>query len=311
MSIAMIFPGQGSQSPGMQSALAERYPVVASTYAEASEVLGYDLWTLVQDAPAGKLAETTLTQPAMLAAGVAAWRAWEAAGGKRPAQMAGHSLGEYSALVCAGAMEYPDAVRVVKRRAELMQAAVPAGAGAMAALLGLADDDVVAQCSAVSGSGVVEAVNFNAPGQVVIAGETAAVHEALAQAKNRGARRAIMLPVSVPAHSSLMRGASVALAGVLAKTALRAPAIPVVSAATTVPYAGAEDIRRLLAEQLYRPVRWTGTIAAMSAAGADRYIECGPGKVLAGLVRRIDKSLPVFTIEDGDSLEAAIVGLTR
>jgi [acyl-carrier-protein] S-malonyltransferase len=306
MSVAMIFPGQGSQSPGMQLTLAERYPVVANTYAEASEVLGYDLWALVQEAPAEKLAETTVTQPAMLAAGVAAWRAWEAAGGARPAQMAGHSLGEYSALVCAGAIDFRDAVRLVAHRAELMQAAVPVGAGAMAAILGLADDEVVALCSAISGHGVVEAVNFNAPGQVVIAGESAAVHEALAHARDRGARRAIMLPVSVPAHSSLMRGAGEALARTLAQTPFQAPAIRVVSAATTLPYASGDDTRRLLAEQLYRPVRWTGTIAAMTAAGADRYIECGPGKVLAGLVRRIDKSLPVFAIEDGASLEAAL-----
>lgn len=308
MGLAMLFPGQGSQSPGMQSALADRYPVVAQTYAEASEVLGYDLWTLVRKAPAETLSETTLTQPAMLAAGVAAWRSWEAAGGDRPVQMAGHSLGEYSALVCAGAIDYPDAVSVVQRRAELMQAAVPAGAGAMAAILGLEDDDVVALCAAVSAGGVVEAVNFNAPGQVVIAGETDAVREALTRAKDRGARRAIMLPVSVPAHSSLMRSAGDALAGTLSKTEFRVPAIPVVSAATTSLYSSAEDIRRLLAEQLYRPVRWTGTIAAMTAAGADRYIECGPGKVLSGLVRRIDKTLPVFAIEDGDSLDKALAG---
>ncbi len=308
MSLAMVFPGQGSQSPGMQSGLAERYPAIESTYAEASDVLGFDLWALVREAPADRLAETTTTQPAMLAAGVAAWRAWQAAGGESPVQMAGHSLGEYSALVCAGALDFRDAVRLVRRRAELMQAAVPAGTGAMAAILGLDDEDVVAACSAASSAGVAEPVNFNSPGQVVIAGDAAAVNAAVEYARDRGARRVMLLPVSVPSHSSLMRGAGAALAETLSATSFRPPGITVVSASMARPYGNAEDIRRLLSQQVYSPVRWTGTISAMTAAGVTRFVECGPGKVLAGLVRRIDKSLAVYALDDTDSLHKALAG---
>ena len=302
----MVFPGQGSQSPGMQADLAERYSVVRRTYAEASDVLGYDLWARVQEGPADKLAETTVTQPAMLAAGVAAWRAWIEAGGEWPALVSGHSLGEYSALVCADAIDFAEAMAVVKRRAELMQEAVPAGQGAMAAILGLEDDIVGEVCAAVAG--VAEPVNYNSPGQVVIAGETAAINAAVERAKEKGARRAIVLPVSVPSHSSLMRGAGEALAATLAGAGFRDPAITVVSAATAAPYGGADDIRRLLAAQVYSPVRWTETIRAMVAAGGDRFVECGPGKVLAGLVRRIDKSLPVFSVDDYDGLQKAMAG---
>lgn len=302
----MVFPGQGSQSPGMQSDLADRYPVIRSTYAEASDVLGYDLWSCVQEGPADKLAATTITQPAMLAAGVAAWRTWIDAGGERPALVSGHSLGEYSALVSAEAIDFAEAMAVVKRRAELMQDAVPAGQGAMAAILGLDDDIVGEVCAAVAG--IAEPVNYNSPGQVVIAGETAAVNAAVERAKEKGARRAIVLPVSVPSHSSLMRGAGEALAEALAGARFRDPAITVVSAATAAPYGDADDIRRLLAAQVYSPVRWTETIGAMVAAGSDRFVECGPGKVLAGLVRRIDKTLPVFAVDDYDGLQKAMAG---
>jgi [acyl-carrier-protein] S-malonyltransferase len=288
----------------MQSDLAERFPVIETTYAEASEVLGYDLWGLVTAGPGDRLAETTITQPAMLAAGVAAWRAWNEAGGRRPALVSGHSLGEYTALVCAEAIGFDEAMAVVKRRAELMQEAVPAGQGAMAAILGLEDEIVGEVCAAVAG--VAEPVNYNSPGQVVIAGETSAVNAAVELAKEKGARRAIVLPVSVPSHSSLMRGAGEALAQTLANAGFRAPAIPVVSAATARPYGDASDIRRLLATQVFSPVRWTATIEAMIAAGADRFVECGPGKVLAGLVRRIDKSVHVASADDFEGFQKAL-----
>lgn len=306
MSLAMVFPGQGSQSPGMQADLAERFPEVRQTYAEASELLGHDLWSLVQDGSAEKLAETTITQPAMLAAGVAAWRCWQAAGGSPATQMAGHSLGEYTALVCAGAVDFGDAMKVVKRRSELMQAAVPVGIGAMAAVLGLDDDKIMSLCEEASTVGVAEPVNFNSPGQVVIAGHVSAVEQAVAYAKEHGARRAIVLPVSVPSHSSLMRDAGQSLAETLAETPFRTPEVTVVGAATAEPYRDAADIRTRLSAQVYSPVLWVRTVQAMIGAGADRIIECGPGKVLAGLIRRIDRSVPVAVIADADSLQQAL-----
>ena len=268
MTIAMVFPGQGSQSAGMQGDLAPEYPVVEETYAEASEVLGYDLWRLVQDGPAEKLAETVVTQPAMLAAGTAAYRVWQAAGGAAPSQMAGHSLGEYTALVCAGALSFTDAMRVVKRRSELMQEAVPVGIGAMAAVLGLDDAAIVALCDEASTIGIAEPVNFNSPGQVVIAGHATAVSQAVEYAKEHGARRAILLPVSVPSHSSLMRDAGLSLAETLTATAFEAPAVTVISAATAEPYGDAADIRNKLSAQVYSPVLWVRTVEAMIARGA-------------------------------------------
>lgn len=306
MSFAMVFPGQGSQSPGMQSDLAERFTEVRETYAEASDILGHDLWALVQEGSAEKLSETTITQPAMLAAGVAAWRCWRAAGGPAATQMAGHSLGEYSALVCAGAVEFHDAMKVVKRRSELMQEAVPVGIGAMAAVLGLDDAKIMSLCEEASTIGVAEPVNFNSPGQVVIAGHAEAVRQAVEYAREHGARRAIILPVSVPSHSSLMRDAGMSLAEVLDATPFREPAITVVGAATGEPYKDAGDIRSRLSAQVYSPVLWVKTVQAMIKAGAERIIECGPGKVLAGLVRRIDKSTPVAFIDDYDSLQKAL-----
>jgi [acyl-carrier-protein] S-malonyltransferase len=304
MTIAFVFPGQGSQSPGMQADLASRYPAVEQTYAEASEVLGYDLWQLVQEGDGEALSKTTVTQPAMLAAGVAAYRVWLAAGGQPPAQAAGHSLGEYSALVAAGAVEFPAAMRVVKRRSELMQGAVPPGAGAMAAVLGLDDESVHRVCA--EAGGVTEPVNFNAPGQVVIAGETDAIERAVELAKQVGARRALPLPVSVPAHSSLMRPAGEALAETLAETEFEDPAYPVISAATGRPYADAADISAALSAQVYSPVLWVDTVRTLIDNGATRIVECGPGKVLAGLVRRIDKSLEVGTIDGIEGLEKAL-----
>ena len=306
MSIAMVFPGQGSQSQGMQADLAAEFDEVQATYAEASEILGYDLWQLVQDGPAEKLAETVVTQPAMLAAGVAAWRAWRRAGGGQPSHMAGHSLGEYTALVCAGAVDFADAMRIVKRRSELMQAAVPLGEGAMAAIIGLEDDVVRQVCAQAAGEGVAEAVNFNAPGQVVIAGHAAAVAVAVSKAEAAGARRAIMLPVSVPSHSSLMTGAGEELSESLASADFRVPGITVIAASDAQPYGGADDIRERLSKQVYRSVLWVDTVRSMLAAGATRIVECGPGKVLAGLARRIDRKTPVATIDTLDGLTKAL-----
>ncbi len=306
MSIAMVFPGQGSQSQGMQADLAEHFDVVTETYAEAAELLGYDLWALVQSGPAEKLIETVVTQPAMLTAGVAAYRCWQAAGGEHISQMAGHSLGEYTALVCAGAVDFPDALRIVIRRSELMQEAVPVGIGAMAALLGLDDDVVVSLCDEASTIGIAEPVNFNSPGQVVIAGHASAVSQAVEYAKEHGARRAIVLPVSVPSHSSLMRDAGQSLAEILNETAFAALEKTVISAASGLPYTDADNIRTTLSAQVYSPVLWVKTVQALIAGGAKQIIECGPGKVLAGLMRRIDRSIVVAHIDNHDGLQQAL-----
>lgn len=304
----MVFPGQGSQSQGMQGDLAERHAEIGEVYDEAADVLGYDLWQLVQDGPAERLGETTITQPAMLTAGFAAWRAWQAAGGDAPVQMAGHSLGEYTALVCAGSVSFADALTVVQKRAELMQDAVPVGDGAMAAIIGLDDEAVIAVCSEAAEGGVADAVNFNAPGQVVIAGDTAAIGRAIELAKARGARRAMPLPVSVPAHSALMRGAGEALVEALASADFSAPGTTVIAASDARPYADGDDIRQRLSRQVYTPVRWVETINVMLANGATSVVECGPGKVLAGLMRRIDKTVKCSFIDSVDSLEEALKG---
>lgn len=302
----MVFPGQGSQSLGMQSDLAATFPEVLQTYTEASEVLGYDLWELVQNGPAEKLSETVVTQPAMLAAGVAAYRVWRAAGGAEPRQVAGHSLGEYSALVAAQAVSFADAMRVVMRRSQLMQEAVPMGVGAMAAILGLDDSTILDVCEEASMIGIAEAVNFNTPGQVVVAGHKQALDQLIVLAKEAGARRAMMLPVSVPSHSSLMIGAGEALQEALSRAEFATPSISVVAATNGIPYGDADDIRARLSSQVHGPVQWVVTVNAMIDAGASSIIECGPGKVLAGLCRRIDKTTPVGFIDSDDSLQAAL-----
>lgn len=306
LSIAMVFPGQGSQSQGMQSDLAENFIEVRATYAQANDVLGYDLWHTVQEGPPARLAETVVTQPAMLAAGVAACRVWKAAGGAMPSHMAGHSLGEYTALVCAGAVSFADALAVVKRRSELMQEAVPAGTGAMAAIIGLDDEAVCRVCEEASGSGIAEAVNFNSPGQVVIAGHKEAMDHAIARAEEAGATRAILLPVSVPSHSSLMIDAGKKLAETLAAADFSAPEITVINATDATAYTDSDDIRTRLSRQVYSPVQWVNTINAMRNDGATRVVECGPGKVLAGLTRRIDRSMPVAAIDSLAGLEKAL-----
>lgn len=306
MTLAMVFPGQGSQSVGMQSALAQQFETVKTTYDEASEGLGYNLWRLVQEGPKEELNNTLVTQPAMLVAGVAAWRVWREAGGAMPSHMVGHSLGEYTALVCAGALTFSAAVLLVRRRAELMQEAVPVGEGAMAAILGLDADAVVDICEDVSAVGIAEAVNFNSPGQVVVAGQKSAVSTLLELAKEQGARRAIMLDVSVPAHSSLMRPAGEALAEDLAATDFSAAEITVLNSVDGQPYGDPDDIRERLQRQLSSPVQWVKTVNVLIASGVDALVECGPGKVLAGLCRRIDKSVAVICIDNPDNLRKAL-----
>ncbi|WP_462328238.1 ACP S-malonyltransferase [Thiohalocapsa halophila] len=304
--LAMLFPGQGSQSVGMLADLAAAQPEVQATFAEASEVLGRDLWAIAAEGPAEALDRTENTQPAMLAAGVAVWRCWQARGGPVPAAMAGHSLGEYSALVCAGALDFTDAVGLVAERARLMQAAVPAGTGAMAAILGLDDDQVRAVCAEQAGGEVLEPVNFNAPGQVVIAGHKAAVERGAAAAKTAGAKRAVVLAVSVPSHCALMQAAAAELAERLAATPLRAPAVPVLHNASAAPAADVETLRQLLAQQIHSPVRWVETVRALAALGITTAVEAGPGKVLTGLGKRIDKTLTTLPVLDPAGLDQAL-----
>lgn len=304
--LAMVFPGQGSQSVGMLSELATHYPQVDETFNEASDVLGYDLWRLVSDGPAEALNRTDRTQPAMLAAGVSVWRVWQANDGAQPAMMAGHSLGEYTALVCAGAMGFADGVALVAERGRCMQQAVPDGVGAMAAILGLDDDAVIGVCDDAAEGAVLTAVNFNSPGQVVIAGNTGAVERATALAKERGAKRAMTLPVSVPSHCELMRPAAEQFAGRLKATAMSTPAIPVIQNVDVTAHDDPDSIRSVLAQQLYSPVQWVRTIEAMRDQGITRLVEAGPGKVLAGLTKRIDRSLVAVPVFDSGSLADAL-----
>ena len=308
MSLAFVFPGQGSQSVGMLAALAAAEPVVEKTFAEASAVLGYDLWALCQKGPESELSSTERTQPAMLAAGVATWRAWLQHGGPRPVAMAGHSLGEYTALVCSGALDFAAAVDLVRFRGQVMQQAVPLGQGAMAAVLGLDDQQVADACREAEQGEVVEAVNFNAPGQVVIAGNATAVARAIEVARARGAKRAVTLPVSVPSHSRLMLGAAERLAARLADVAVRMPDVPDVYTVDVQTHASPDGIRLALKEQLYKPVRWADTVRAMLASGVTTLVECGPGKVLTALNKRVEKrpDLTVLAMEDPEGLAAAL-----
>ena len=308
MTLAFVFPGQGSQSVGMLAALGAAEPVVRETFEEASQVLGYDLWALAQQGPEADLGTTERTQPAMLAAGVAVWRAWRAHGGAMPVAMAGHSLGEYTALVCSGSLDFRTAVDLVRFRGQAMQRAVPLGTGAMAAVLGLDDADVEAACREAAGSEVVEPVNFNAPGQVVIAGHAAAVVRAIEAAKARGAKRAVQLPVSVPSHSSLMVGAADELAARLATVEVRMPNVPDVYTVEVRRHTSPDGIRSALREQLFKPVRWADTVRAMLASGVTTLVECGPGRVLTSLNKRIEKrpDLKVLAGDDPDTLAAAL-----
>jgi [acyl-carrier-protein] S-malonyltransferase len=298
----------------MLGKLSAEAPVVRATFDEASAALGYDLWALCQNGPAEQLNSTEKTQPAMLAAGIATLRLWQARGGAAPSVVTGHSLGEFTALVAASAIDFATCVDLVRFRGQVMQEAVPPGTGSMAALLGLEDADVEAACAeaAGAGAGVVEAVNYNSQGQVVIAGEKAAVLKAIEIAKGRGAKRAVELPVSVPSHSSLMKSAGSRLGERLAQLEIREPRIRYLSAVDAQEHASADDIRQLLVRQLSSPVRWTATVGALSAAGAKIMIECGPGGVLAGLVKRITRGgdVQTFALETPENLTAALAAAT-
>ncbi|MFT6916181.1 MAG: [acyl-carrier-protein] S-malonyltransferase [Motiliproteus sp.] len=304
--LAFVFPGQGSQQLTMLSELAQHYPLIEQTFAEASTVLGYDLWSLTQHGPIAELNSTEKTQPALLTAGVAIWRLWLQEGGEQPSLLAGHSLGEYTALVCAGVMSLAEAVLLVEKRGQFMQAAVPAGTGAMAAILGL-DDALVEQacCEAAQGA-VVSAVNYNSPGQIVVAGEAQAVARAMVLCKAGGAKRALPLPVSVPSHCALMLPAAKQLAAELESIDFKEPHIPVLQNVKASVAVSVAEIKLNLIAQLHSPVLWTDTVNAMTDQGILTLIECGPGKVLSGLNKRIQRSLSVAAINDLAGLNAAL-----
>lgn len=312
MTLAFTFPGQGSQSIGMLAGMAADFAQIRETFAEASEVLGYDLWALCQDGPEARLNATEQTQPAMLAAGVAVARVWQAAGGPSPSLAAGHSLGEYAALVRAGSLAFRDAVSLVAARGRYMQEAVPEGQGAIAALLGLDDAQVLDLCESATdrrAGRIVSAVNFNAPGQVVIAGHASAVADAIALAEKRGARKAIKLPMSVPVHCELMEPARERLVAKLDGIAVNSPEFPVVQNADNQPHEDAAAIRDALARQLTKPVRWVESVTRLREHGATVLVEPGPGRILTGLNKRIDRSLNTMAVHDGASLEKALAEL--
>jgi [acyl-carrier-protein] S-malonyltransferase len=304
--LAFVFPGQGSQSLAMLAELSELHPIVRETFAEASDGAGVDLWALSQGGPEEQLNRTEYTQPALLAAGIAVWRAWEQQRGPRPACLAGHSLGEYSALVAAEALSLRDAAHLVRIRGQLMQEAAPAGTGAMAAVIGAEDELVRAVCNEASGSEVVVPANYNSPGQIVIGGHAAAVDRALALLAEKGVRKAVKLAVSVPSHTPLMREAANRLSETMAGLQWREPRLPVVQNVDAEVHEGIASIRDALVRQLYLPVRWTDCVQALAARGATRVAECGPGKVLAGLIKRIDKSLDTRTLGTPGEFDAAI-----
>ncbi len=298
---AIVFPGQGSQSLGMMTAWEDHQSIVNEIFAEASEALGYDLWSVVTEGPENRLNQTEITQPAMLCAGAASWEIMKQHSATDAALMAGHSLGEYTALVCAGSISLLDAVKLVRTRGQLMQSAVAEGAGSMAAIMGLDDADVIKACESVIG-GIVEAVNFNAPGQVVIAGQATAVTEAMDKATELGAKRALPLSVSVPSHCSLMKEAAEQLAEALQSVELSMPLIPVVHNQNAGITESVDEIRELLKLQLFKPVKWVDCVQTMAGRGIDTLVECGPGRVLAGLTRRINRDLSAHAVYDAASL---------
>ena len=304
-SLAFVFPGQGSQSVGMLAELAAAHAEVQATFAEASQGAGLDLWNLSSEGPEDQLNRTENTQPALLAASVAVWRVWQKLGGAQPAQLSGHSLGEYSALVCAGALSLHDAAALVAERGRLMQAAVPAGVGAMAAILGGDDAQIAAVCEEVAQGQVVSPANFNSPGQLVIAGNAEAVDRALARLAELGVKKAIKLAVSVPSHCALMHEAADKLGARMASISWQLPSVPVVQNAEARSYGSVDEIRGALQRQLYLPVRWTECVQALAAGGATRIAECGPGKVLTGLIKRIDKTIETRAIGTPAELDTA------
>lgn len=304
--LALVFPGQGSQTVGMLADLYAEFPLVRDTFAEASAALGYDLWALVANGPEADLNETHRTQPALLTASVAVWRLWQQQGGATPAYLAGHSLGEYSALVCAGVLTLADAVKLVEKRGQYMQSAVPAGTGAMSAIIGLDDVLIAKACAEAAQGEVVSPVNYNSPGQVVIAGHKAAVERANELCKAAGAKRALPLPVSVPSHCALMRPAAEQLATDLQALAFHVPVISVVNNVDVAVAADAAAIQDALVRQLFSPVRWTETIEYLAAQGVTEVIELGAGKVLSGLIKRINKELVTTSVNDVASLQAAL-----
>ena len=304
--LGIVFPGQGSQSVGMLSVLADSHPIVREIFQEASDVLSIDLWYLTQKGPESELNKTQNTQPAMLVSGMAVYRVWTHQGGPAPAAMAGHSLGEYTALTAAGALSLAEAVKLVAARGRFMQQAVPAGVGAMAAILGLEDDQVRSVCEQAAAGQVAQAVNFNSPGQVVIAGDLAAIERAVKLAGDAGAKRAMMLPVSVPSHCELMKPAAEQLEKVLAELTIQMPSIEVIHNVDVSVSITADDIRQKLVQQLYQPVRWVETVQAMASQGISNLVEAGPGKVLAGLNRRIDRKMNSLSVADPAGLEKAL-----
>lgn len=308
-SIAFVFPGQGSQAVGMLNEIGARHPSVVETFGEASDALGYDLWSLCQQGPEAQLNETDKTQPAILTASVALWRLWQAEAGVTPHYLAGHSLGEYSALVAAGSVMLGDAAKLVELRGQLMQQAVPAGQGAMAAILGLEDADVRAACESAAQGEVVSAVNFNAPGQVVIAGAADAVARAIEVCKQAGAKRAMLLPVSVPSHCDLMRPAAERFAEAIAQVEWRLPSVELVQNVTAAPAPDLDGLTRNLLAQLYSPVRWVETVVRLRDSGATALVECGPGKVLSGLNKRCVKGIETYSLDTPDTFEAARAAL--
>lgn len=306
--LAFVFPGQGSQSLAMLADFTE-HEVVQTTFSEASAALGYDLWQLVQQGPVEKLNQTNFTQPALLTASVAMWRLWHASSANTPAMLAGHSLGEYSALVCAGVLSLADAVKLVEKRGEFMQASVPEGVGAMAAVIGLDDKLIIEACSQAENGEVVSAVNFNSPGQVVIAGHKGAVERASVLCKDAGAKRVLPLPVSVPSHCALMKDAAEKLAKEFNNVTFNIPSIPVVNNVDVATETSVEAIKTALIKQLYSPVRWTETIQFLAQHGIEQTIEVGPGKVLQGLLKRIDKTITCHSVNDIASLTKALASV--
>jgi [acyl-carrier-protein] S-malonyltransferase len=302
---AIVFPGQGSQTVGMLAELGEQHEIVKATFAEASDALGYDLWALVQNGPVEDLNQTHRTQPALLASSVAIWRVWQEQGLAQPALVAGHSLGEYSALVCAGVIDFKEAIKLVELRGQLMQEAVPAGVGAMYAIIGLDDESIAKACEEAAQGEVVSPVNFNSPGQVVIAGNKAAVERAGALCKEAGAKRALPLPVSVPSHCALMKPAAEKLAVALEAIEFNAPSVPVINNVDVAAETDPAKIKDALVRQLHSPVRWTEGVEKMSEQGVEKLLELGPGKVLTGLTKRIVKTLSAAAVNDAASLEAA------